>query len=156
MPRAVQASVSSSRQAQPSPRRPHEPARGTQVPAQQFHDRVDVTAQDGETLARVAGRERAVARVGGDRLSIRSDPGLIERARVADRVDLEEILVDEPEPDHPCGQLDRIGNPRITRQRMHDQQLPRQITDQPGGVIRTQDHLDDMSDRTLQQFHELS
>ena len=134
---------------------PHEPVRGAQVPTQQFHDRVNVTLQDGETLARVAGRERVAARVGGDRLSIRSDPVLTERARVADRVDLEEVLVDEPEPDHPCGQLDRIGNPRITRKRVHDQQLPRHITDQPGGVIRMQDHLDDMTDRTLQKLHQL-
>ena len=72
------------------------------------------------------------------------------------RVDLEEILVDESEPDHPCGELHRIGNPGITCQRVHDQQLPHHITDQPRGVIRTQDHLHDMADRTLQQFHGLS
>jgi hypothetical protein len=93
---------------------PNEPGWGAQVPTQQFHDRVNVTIQDGETLARVAGRERVVGRVGGDRFSVGSDPVLAERARVAARVDLEGILVDEPESDHASGQLDRVGDPGIT------------------------------------------
>ena len=132
---------------------PHEPVWGTQVPTQQCHDRVDVTVQDGETLARVACRERVVAWVGGDRLSIGSDPVFSERARVADGVDLEEVLVGEPESDHPRGQLDRIGDPRITRQRVHGQQLSRYSTDQSSGIVRVQDHLGDMADCALQQLH---
>jgi hypothetical protein len=129
---------------------PHEPVWGTQVPTRQCHDRVDVTVQDGETLARVAGRERVVAWAEGDRLSIGSDPFFSERTRVADGVDLEEVLVGEAESDHPRGQFARIGDPRITRQRVHGQQLSRYITDQSGGVICMQDHLDDMADCALQ------
>jgi hypothetical protein len=37
---------------------------------------------------------------------------------------------------------------------VHGQQLSRYITDQSGGVIRMQDHLDDMADCALQQFHQ--
>jgi hypothetical protein len=82
-------------------------------------------------------------------------PGFTEGARVANRIDLEELLIVEPEPDHPRGQLDRIRRAGIAPPRVQRQQLAGQIPDQPIGVVGMHDHLDDVTDRSLQQLDEL-
>jgi hypothetical protein len=55
------------------------------------------------------------------------------RCRVANGVDLEEVLIDEPEPDHPRGQIDRVRNADIARPRVQRQEIAGQIPDQPVG-----------------------
>jgi hypothetical protein len=69
-----------------------------------------------------------------------------------DRIDVEEVLVVKSKPDHPGGELDRIGTPGVTRPGVQRQQLAGQIADQPGGVIRMLDHLHHVTDGSLHQL----
>ena len=100
----------------------------------------------------VANRERVAVPACADGVAIRGQPRLTEGARVANRIDLEEVLIVEPEPDHPCGQLDRVGYASVARPRVQLQQLAGQIPNQPVRVVRMHDDLDDVTDRPLQQF----
>ena len=134
---------------------PDELVGGAQVAAELADDRVDVTVEDREPLAGVANRERVGARVLRDRLPVRREPILAERAGVADGIDLEEVLIGEPELDHPLGELERIGDPGVARPRVQGEQVPGQVTDLPVGVVGVLDHLDDVTDRALQQLHQL-
>jgi hypothetical protein len=126
--------------------------RGRQVSAEQPHDRVDVPVEDREPLVRVANRERVAVPARADGVAIRSHPGLTERARVTDRIDLEEVLIVEAEADHPRGQIDRVRHAGIARPRVQRQQLTGQIPDQPVRVVRVHDHLHGVTDRPLQQL----
>ncbi len=84
-----------------------------------------------------------------DRLPVGREPVVAERTGVPDGVDLEEVLVGEPELDHPPGELDRIGDPGVARPRVQGEQVPCQGTDRPVGVVGVLDHLDHVNDRAL-------
>jgi hypothetical protein len=65
-------------------------------------------------------------------------------------------LVSETEPNHPGGQLDRIGNSRVARASVEIQKLSRQIADQTRRVVRALNDLHDVSHSTLKQFDKLA
>ncbi|MGH2947205.1 MAG: hypothetical protein ACRDPC_13275 [Solirubrobacteraceae bacterium] len=130
----------------------NELVRGRQIPTEQPHDRVDVAVEDREPLARIANGERVAVAAGADGVAIRGHPGVTERPRVPNRIDLEEVLIVELEADHPRGQIDRLRHADIARPGVQRQQLAGQIPDQPVGVVGMHDHLDDVSDRPLQQL----
>ena len=130
----------------------YELVRGRQIPTEQPHDRVDVTVEDREPLARIANGERVAVPAGADGIAIGGQSGLTEPARIPNRIDLEEVLVVEPEQDHPGGQIDRVRDTGVARPLVQGQQVAGQIADQPVGIVRMQDDLDDVTDRPLQQL----
>ena len=89
------------------------------------------------------------------RLPVRGQAYLAERVLVADGVDLEQILIDKPEADHPPGQPDRLRHAAIARGRVHLKQLSRQVADRAVGVIGVFDHLHHVADRSLKQLDQL-
>ncbi len=128
--------------------------RTRQVPAEQPDQLVDIAVEDREPLARVPNRERVSALVLGDGSPVRGDAFLTECARVADRIGLEEVLLDEPEPNHPTRERHRVRDARITRASVQVQHLGGQAPDQTVGVVSVQDHLHQVADRPLQQLHQ--
>jgi hypothetical protein len=62
-------------------------------------------------------RKRVDALMFRDRVAARGEPMIAERDRVPDGIDLEEVLFGEPELDQPSGQLERVGDPGVTRPR---------------------------------------
>ncbi len=135
---------------------PLELVRPGQVAAQEPHELVDITVEDGQPLARVASGEGTRFGALGDGLAVRAQSVLAQRICVAHRVDLEEVLIVEPEADHPPRELDRIGDPGIARLGMDAQQLARDVADQSRGVVGMHDHLDDMADRALDELDQLA
>ena len=131
---------------------PNELVRVLQVPTELLHDRVDVAVEDREPLAGVAHGERVGAFVPGNRLSIRSQPEFAEGARVAHGIDFEEVLIGESEFDHPVGELEGISDARVACPCVQVEQVSGEISDLPVGVVRVEDHLDDVTDRALQQL----
>ena len=86
--------------------------------------------------------------VGGDSL-------LAKRHLVADRVDLEQVLIDKPEADHPRGESHRVRRAAVARGCVQLEQLPCQVADRSVGVIGVLDHLHHVADRSLQQLDQL-
>ena len=124
----------------------HELTRSAQVAAEQLHDRVGVAVEDREALSRVPDRER-LAVLGLQRLPLGGQAPLAEPGRVTNRVDLEQIVIGEPEADHPRRQLRRVAHPGIARGRVQHEQLADKVSDRPVGVVRVLDHPHDMTDR---------
>jgi hypothetical protein len=87
--------------------------------------------------------------------TVRGQPFLAERVLVADGVDLEQILTDKPEADHPRGQPHRVRYPAVARGRVNVKQLAHQVADRAIGIIGVLDHLHHMADRPLQQLDQL-
>ena len=58
-----------------------------------------VNRECGAAAGRYADRQGARA----DGVAVRGRPGFPERTGVANRIDLEEVLIVKPEPDHPRG-----------------------------------------------------
>lgn len=131
---------------------PDELVRRAEIPAKQRDDPLPIPVQHRQALACPAHRKDPLAVLAPlNRTTVSQEPILAERRRVADRVDLKEILVIAAKPHHPASQLHRVSDTRITRHRMNLQQLTHKIADHAIGVIGMQDHLHDMPDRTLEQ-----
>ena len=81
----------------------HELMRAGQIPAEQRHDLLGIAVEHGEPLAGVADGERILGLARGHGLPVGGHPFLAERLLVADRVDLEQVLIGKPEGDHPLG-----------------------------------------------------
>jgi hypothetical protein len=101
--------------------------RRAEVCAEQRDDRLRVSVEHGEALARPAHRERPVVVAPCDRVTVGGESGLAERRDIADRIDLEEVLVLAAEAHHPGGELVRIGDARVADLRVQVQQFAREI-----------------------------
>ncbi len=131
---------------------PDELARRTEIPAKQRHNRLPVTIEDGQALARPAHREGPLPVPAFiDRTTVRQEPTLTEGVRISNRIDLEEVLVLAAETHHPCRELHRIGDARVTDLGVNVKQFAHEIADRPVGIVGVHDHLHDMPDRTLHQ-----
>ena len=126
-----------------------------QIAAEQRHDPLGVAIEHGQPLAGVLDGERVFVPARRHRLPVGGQSLVPERVPVADGVDLEQILIDKPEADHPGGQPHRVRYPALARGRVDVEQLARQVTDRPVGIIRMLDHLHRVADRPLQRLDQL-
>ncbi|MDQ2760897.1 MAG: hypothetical protein M3Y17_10860, partial [Actinomycetota bacterium] len=123
-----------------------------EVPAEQLDDPLAVAIEDRQRLPGVADREGVLVAVRLNGGAVRGQALLAERVAVADRIRLEEVLVDEPDPDHPVRQLHGVGHTGLARARMQLEQIAREIPDHRRGVVRTRlDHLHNVAECPLQQ-----
>ena len=130
--------------------------RSREVASEQRDDRVAVAVEHRETLARVPGSEPLLVLLCRQERAELGEPDLAKRGAIAHRVGLEEVLIDEPEPDHPPRELHRIRPAGVTSRRMESQQIAREITDHPGRVVRLRlDHLHHMRDASLEELHQV-
>jgi hypothetical protein len=101
-----------------------------QIAAMEPRNRIDVLIENRKPFAHIAKSERPSVVDLLDRIPIRSHPRLSQRRGIAHRINLEEVLITEPEPNHPGRKLDRITDTRAARARVKIEQVPHQIADQ--------------------------
>ena len=88
-----------------------------EVLAEQADDLLQVAVENREPLARTAGRDGVLLACDRDRdrTAVGGHAALTQRSPVADRIGLEDGLLDEAEAGHPKRERDGLGDHRVAR-----------------------------------------